>query len=147
MPSFLTSLAAATIAASLEQPVNKPKRGHGCGTQNSNKPLLKSSTIKSKKKKQTQQQSLPVLKTSLVGKTSTAKRRLNILEICFPNQNQQHLLEDTNLTLKDLEKRKSKKAKQEELEMLKLEHELAQEHRALSEHSQGSGMSKLALGR
>lgn len=56
-------------------------------------------------------------------------------------------MDPEDLTPEAIEKRKAKKAKTEELEMLKLDRELAEERRALLESNQGSGLSKLQLAR
>ncbi|EGG13018.1 uncharacterized protein MELLADRAFT_87063 [Melampsora larici-populina 98AG31] len=58
-----------------------------------------------------------------------------------------HALEENDLSAEEIELRKSKRKKQDELKMLKLERELAQERRALEENSNGSGLSKLDLAR
>ncbi|EGG00288.1 uncharacterized protein MELLADRAFT_93716 [Melampsora larici-populina 98AG31] len=56
-------------------------------------------------------------------------------------------LEDEDLCPEAMSKKKAKKDKQEELELLKLDRELAQERKALAENNQGSGLSKLDLAR
>ncbi|EGG12909.1 uncharacterized protein MELLADRAFT_87225 [Melampsora larici-populina 98AG31] len=68
------------------------------------------------------------------------------------NKNQKLMLEqvagatlEEDLTPEAIERRLAKKKKQEELEILKLDRELAQECRALEDHSQGAGLSKLEL--
>ncbi|KAH9807681.1 hypothetical protein DFH28DRAFT_913501 [Melampsora americana] len=74
---------------------------------------------------------------------------MKILESRFGNQIQpdKHVLDPEDLTPEAIEKKKAKKAMTEELEMLKLERELAQERRALLESTAGSGLSKLQLAR
>ncbi|EGF97408.1 uncharacterized protein MELLADRAFT_58245, partial [Melampsora larici-populina 98AG31] len=72
---------------------------------------------------------------------------MNIIGARFGNQNEKHNLEIDDLTPEEIERKKTKKAKSEELELLKLERELAQERKALTETSQASGLSKLELAR
>ncbi|KAH9820734.1 hypothetical protein DFH28DRAFT_1218163 [Melampsora americana] len=61
--------------------------------------------------------------------------------------NDKRLLEDDDLTPEAVARRKAKKAKQDELELMKLDRELAQERKALEVHNRGAGMSKLELAR
>ncbi|KAH9821210.1 hypothetical protein DFH28DRAFT_1120590 [Melampsora americana] len=81
--------------------------------------------------------------------TSNSNAVMKILEHRFgnPNQSEKHLIDPEDLTPEAVEKKKAKKAMTEELEMLKLERELAQERRALVETTAGSGLSKLQLAR
>ncbi|KAH9807177.1 hypothetical protein DFH28DRAFT_1220375 [Melampsora americana] len=55
--------------------------------------------------------------------------------------------DDEDQTPEAIARRKAKKIKQDELELIRLERELAQERKALEVHSRGSGMSKLELAR
>ncbi|EGG09593.1 uncharacterized protein MELLADRAFT_95877 [Melampsora larici-populina 98AG31] len=81
--------------------------------------------------------------------SSNSNAVMNLLEAQFGSQNssEKRTLDPEDLTPEAIEKRKAKKAKTEELEMLKLERELAQERRALHESAEGSGLSKLELAR
>ncbi|EGG06473.1 uncharacterized protein MELLADRAFT_86628 [Melampsora larici-populina 98AG31] len=63
------------------------------------------------------------------------------------NLNNKRPIEEEDLTPEAIERRQAKKKKQDELEILKLDRELAQERRALEDHTQGSGLSKLELAR
>lgn len=65
----------------------------------------------------------------------------------FEKPNEKHPLEEEDLTPEAIARRKAKKAKQDELDIIKLDRELAQERKALEEHSRGSGLSKLELAR
>ncbi|KAH9815090.1 hypothetical protein DFH28DRAFT_1057624 [Melampsora americana] len=61
------------------------------------------------------------------------------------NKDEKRAFEDEDTSVEALATKKAKKDKQDQLDLLKLDRELAQERQALEHHQNGAGMTKLAL--